>query len=394
MFEAVAAPEVLTEWLREEWEYCLATVPYGPALRAAWSQSTDLAEDAERRFGAFPPELRGFSAPFLSSLRASTGIPGFQGVVERSMRLVQVADRERHGREIPNVVAATLPTNERYAAVYEPHGARSWRVIALDWGFICGLWGLAVCFARVAPATRDASGALVIDLDPEKLAQAVAGDDGMVSRSLTRTMVPCILMSTDPPEPLPLAQEPARIRVTGTVFNALVFSVVAHEYAHLRLDHLGAADVDRSRRHQMEMEADGLALVYALMNPWGKLEGLEDRTSWGMAAAAQSLVLSFIGMLEMGDRMVRDLGSGRRSMDTHPPAGARLAASEYLLHQVLNLDERVKRRVNGYRRGFAVFADEIWNRSVQQLLEQLRMRLPGSGVGERVALRRADLRFL
>ena len=395
MPKAISIPDDLANWLHEEWLYCLSSIPYGQNLVEAWGQSAGWNVNQLKALENLSEEQRSFRAPFWKSFdRSKGGIPGYQGIVERCLQLVQAADEDHHGSSLENVAVATLPTNERYAAVYRPHIARDWNVIALDWGFICGLWGAAVCFAKIAPAARNADGSFTINFKPQRLAKAVSEGGDAVSDLLSKALVPCILMGLEPPIPLPLEEDLTRVVIVGSVFNGLVFSVVAHEYAHIRLGHLSSVNTELTRRHQMEHEADGLALAYALKNPWRILGWMEDWSSCVMAVAGQSLVLSFLGMLETGDRMLSELGHERRLSQTHPPAMQRLMGIQFLLNNVLKIDDQVRTRINEFQQGFVAFGDEMWNGSVRKIIGLLSHRVPRQGSPERVRPRSADLKFL
>jgi hypothetical protein len=109
----------------------------------------------------------------------SRTIPGYHGILERALTLVRAADRKLErdpegnvlkGDAEINAIITTLPTNQRYAAVYKPYHAPDRHVVVLDWGFVSGLIGLAVCFSRCATmqaldASPDADGhqSIVID---------------------------------------------------------------------------------------------------------------------------------------------------------------------------------------------------------------------------------------
>ena len=232
-----------------------------------------------------------------------------------------------------------------------------------------------------------------LNFDARKLVTGVKEHADGVRLNLTNALVPCILMGNDPPYALTLGDDLGRLGAAGLVFNGMMFIVVAHEYAHIRLRHVSTAQVTQERRYQMEMEADGLALAYALNNPWRALN-LDAGWAWALAASAQSLVLSFIRMLEMGDKIMEDMGSDRRSMRTHPPAEERLGGSQFLINEVLNIDGNAKRFLNQSRAGLIAFGDEAWNLSVAGIVKEIRLRSErGTGIG-RATPRNAELRFL
>jgi hypothetical protein len=99
-------------------------------------------------------------------------------------------------------------------------------------------------------------------------------------------------------------------------------------------------------------------------------------------------------MLEMGDKIMEDLGSDQRSMRTHPPAEERLRGSQFLLDEVLNIDRRAKRWLNQSRAGLVAFGDEAWNISVAGIIRELQRRAKHDTGRDRATPRNAELRFL
>lgn len=398
MFKSIQIPEELSSWLRDERDYCYSSVAYGDTLQKVWRDAAKIVEgreDLTKRYERLSEDGRDYIAPVVSSLdRSEDGIPGYQGVIERSLRLTQNADHEQYGNHLEKVVVVTLPTNYRYAAVYEPFIKRDWKVIAIDWGFICGLWGLSVCFSSVVPTSRDKNESATLNFDAERLAEAVKRDEASLTKKFVEMILPCIMMGNNPPISLLLEEDKSKILATGMLFNSLVFSVTAHEYAHLRRDHLAEKGASIERRHQMEFEADSLSLVYALTNPWRTMLSDEDSNMSILSVAAQSLLLFFVQMLEMGDHMLSDLGCLRSVAKTHPPAMKRLLSSQYILNKVLQIDDRTRDVLNKYREGLTVFGNTLWNASVGELVEEMRRRLPAHQTSEGTDPRGAELMFL
>lgn len=388
-------PEALQRWIREEREYCFSTVPYGRPLQNAWLRAPAMIDARLGGLETPTPEQRAFIASVHASMQRPTEvIPIYQGIIDRCLHLVQAADASQGQDPILTVAVATLPTNERYAAVYQPHVAPDWRVIALDWGVISGLWSLSVAVAGVAPCANE-DDVLSLPVQVDWLEQA--GEQAVQSAGelVADAVVPCILMGTEPPIPALLGDTPGHALLAALIFNGLVFSIVAHEYAHVRRGHLAESNPTSWRRHQMEFEADGLALAYALSNPWRDSPLFHDASGLPamMAVAGQCLGFSFISMLEMGDRMLRDLGRVRSSPQTHPPAAERLRATQYLLRNVLSLNQPTKQLVDAYRHRLLVVSEGLWNRSRRGIAQRLELHERNAEPPHPLRPRDADLRF-
>ena len=387
-------PKALLEWLKLERDYCFNATPYGRTLLEDWLPTTGRLADELAKFGS-ESGRPGSEQYVVDSMDTEYGLPGYQGVIARCLTLAQRADSENNGSLIENVLATTLATNDRYAAVYTPHVAPEWNVIAFDWGIISGLWGLAVIFSKMLESSgvRGSDQIVALCLDEERMAEAI-GNAPNVEAELAQAVLPCILMGAEPPIPLTYEDDFRYGGVVEAMFNALVFSVVAHEYAHLWLGHPFAQEPDRAKRHQMEHEADTLALAYILSNPWRDVFEDDDPLPLILGSGAQSLSLSFIRMLETGDRIVSDVVSPRGSFETHPSGFDRLVETERMLQSHFPLEKDEIESLSASRQTLGRFADHAWNRALDTVIETVGRQADLPSKAKPTRLRKAELKFL
>jgi hypothetical protein len=320
VFEIETIPTPLKEWLIQEWDYGLETIPYGAGLRDVWYREEDpvrSAMEAEARSRIkststnWNAEMKAFSESFFESSHTKDyGVPYYHGILNRTIRLLQIADFRRRGDYIRHVVGTTIPTNDRNASVYVPHVAPDWNVIVVDWGFITALWNISVCFGKILPILGSGDNDHTISFDASRVSKAIADNALEVARIFRDTLLPFILMGEHPPmhQPLPLTDSESVHGNIVLILNCLIFTLVAHEYAHICLSHPTEQTENDFRPLQREFEADSLALIFALHDPW---QTLGQNNLSIVCIACQALLLTLFQTLEVGDKMRADLGLRR-----------------------------------------------------------------------------------
>jgi len=393
MFKSERLPEALEQWLKEAFDNACSIVSYGSALKQLWAdpRQKELIDELCRDLCELDQQ---YTLPFRESCAGGFKIPGYHGILNRSLQLVQMADRLQRGKCLENIAVSTVPSNSRWAAVYRPHRQKDWSVIGMDWGFITGLWGLSVIFADNVTLSNIDDG-IEFSMDARRLHESVMHNREKATASLLQFLIPCIVMGDSPPMPLPLNfDSQSKIAVQGLLFDAMMFVVVAHEYGHLVREHQ-YNHRDTAERVKMEHEADGMVLVSALSNPWAKLSENEmDQFSAPLATIAQILVFSLIQMLECADIMLSNLGKVPLCESSHPPAQARQEATDYLLSDIIKLSAPTRDYILRSRYGMGIFADTLWNVSVHEVLEQMKkLSISTNGRSAEVFTFSADLRF-
>jgi hypothetical protein len=361
-------------WIQSERDLSFTRCPYGCFVRGAWGKQLTGGDEIKAATKNFPPAFANYFGLAWDEVFSGEGltdgnVPGYHGILKRALKLVQESDRAISGAANERVVVTTLPTNQRYAAIYEPFVAPGWSVIALDWGMICAVIGLAVCFSECA-TVKSIDNGVAIGFGPAQLDAAVKAHPTIAAKA-AKFLIPAIIASNYPPQPLLFDAAPERNGVATLIINALLFCIVAHEYGHLSRRHLDETQANEERRFQIEHEADGMAIVFALKDPWAKVVGEENAAMPLITASSYAFLLSFLGMLEIGDQMARDFGFPTFVAHTHPPPQRRLQALQQIFTTHLKISENVVRKILEYEQGFLTFGDCLWNKASKEIFAQL-----------------------
>ncbi|HVY38736.1 MAG TPA: hypothetical protein VHM31_12405 [Polyangia bacterium] len=251
---------------------------------------------------------------------ASEGEHPFQSELATALQSISAAHSALCPIPLQPTIAGALPTHERHAAVYAPSGSTA-RVIILDWGLLSALRESA---NLASEALGPEGGAL-----PEFLgaldARAAVRRDPLYAFCWGHVLAALGDPARRPPFRSFKSQHRAlqvRRRVEpATLLDALVLVVLAHEAAHVALNHSASPSLGTAARLQFEREADGLAIAY-LMQVGMHSEHPDDAGS--LYLFAFGFLMSLMTQLASCDRVLVDAGKRIASPSTHPPGTERL----------------------------------------------------------------------
>jgi hypothetical protein len=389
------------KWLEFEREQAFAGTDYGKMLRSTWQSLPNAFErvinnpQQQKLYKTLTASFKNYTSYLSKSLEGASDsltIPGYHGLLERSLDLCKIAAKFATGETWEKVIVTTLPSNQRYAAVYQPHVAPSWRVIALDWGVICGMIGLGVCFAKCIPATGNA-GASSFNFSERQLIRAARKPE--ITKLAAGFLPPAIQASNTPPIPLLIdGISPQQNLMAAMIINGLIFCVVAHEYGHIMRGHIEEAEVGEERRFQMEHEADTVALTLALANPWKHMTGVDEPSIPLITTGCLALVFSFLMMLDIGDSILADLGNvGVKPNRTHPDPLTRWEAIITAL-SCLPLPKKTKEFILRVQAPMFAFGESLWDAAVQSVHTTLAQNVASRTLSEMPNLKGATLKFV
>jgi len=197
---------IAQEWATTERRLAFDRCPYGNQLKEIWRRALNSAEAEEQKIAlaSLPPDWKAFYTPVHDEIFGPRGniddnIPGYHAKIQRALNLAQISDRAINGSCHKRVIVTTLPTNQRYAAIYGPYCAPGWSIIALDWGFITATYGLAVCVAECA-GTENNSDGVRLKMDEGQLLTAL-DNHPEIAHMAANFLVPCIIASDHQPAP-------------------------------------------------------------------------------------------------------------------------------------------------------------------------------------------------
>lgn len=383
-------------WIASELEVAMSESDYGSALDAHWrATSPTVGEFLAENFRNIPGGDSPYNAALTDALRSGDGSSYYKALLMQALVLVQAADRAQSGQANERVRITFLPSNTRYAAMYEPHMVKGWSVIGIDWGMLCAVMTTAALVSHCVQGHYDpATQAMQWTLSPESAVAAFDANPDLKAMWVNG-LTPAIIPSLPPIAPT-FGGEPHQTVFGLMVLKAMIFGLVAHEYGHVMRNHWRDRRRANELRFQIEHEADGLSVLLAMRDPWKVLARNEseynpqERT---FTVAGCLLLQSMLKQLQIGDRMVDDLTGRKPRASTHPDPMDRMEGLRQIMDLLVPQNTVQRREIDMYAWFLINFFDAVWNRSTSALFLHLQ-RQDALGVRPIEAAPGANLRFL
>jgi hypothetical protein len=372
----LAARAKVDAWIDRELEAAMTATEYGRAIQACWrSISPDIGNQLAHAFRQIPGGDSTHNRILIDALQNGEADSYYKALFHQALALVQAADRDERGEALENIRIAFLPSNSRYAAIFEPAVAPGWLVIGFDWGVLCAVMTLAGVVSNCVQGGFTGDGAMDWRLIPEGAVQHFDAHPELQTL-LIEGLAPSLLPSMPPIAPTFGAA--VHQMVFGLmVMKAMVFGLVAHEYAHARHAHFRDPRLKSELRSQLEHEADATAILFALKDPWAliaKHQAAYNPQERTFTVAGCLLLQCLLKQLQMGDCMVRDLTGTPGRQETHPDPADRMKGLRQVIDLLLPTNTVQRREVEKYAWFLINLADAIWNRSIEPMIDYLRQR--------------------
>lgn len=383
-------------WIATDLEVAMGESEYGRSLYSAWQASSrPIGRLLEDSFAKIPSGLGLYNMALTGALRSGEADSYYKAMLMQALALVQAADRAKNGVAIEKVRITFLPSNTRYAAIYEPYVAKGWLVIGIDWGMLCATMTVAAVVShclqgRFEPGRSEISWLLTpesaiahFDAHPKLMAMWVEG--------LTPAIIPSL-----PPVAPQFPTEPHRSAFGVMLLKAMIFGLVAHEYGHAMRNHMNDERRATELRAQIEHEADAMSIFLAMCDPWKVLARTSDEYiphQRYVAVASCLLLQSMLKHLQIGDRMVDDLTGRRPRTSTHPDPIERFRALRQIIDLIVPAGSVQRREIDRFSSFLINLLDGIWNRSTGALFGHLQQQRELQ-VTPAEAVRGSELKFL